>query len=164
MGSDAGMANPIYRQHVYWMRRAIELAERAGIAGDVPVGAVVVGPDGEAIAEAENRRERDHDPTAHAEILALRVAGHRLQRWHLNGCTLYVTLEPCPMCAGALILARLGCLVYGTDDPKSGGVRTVMNIPDSACSNHHLPVIGGILAADCCQQLQNWFAQRRLQP
>lgn len=164
MGSDAGIANPIYRQHVYWMQRAIELAEKAGIAGDVPVGAVVVGPDGEAIAEAENRRERDHDPTAHAEILALRLAGHRLQCWHLNGCTLYVTLEPCLMCAGALILARLGCLVYGADDPKAGAVRTVMNIPDSACSNHRLPVIGGILEAACRQQLQGWFAQHRRQP
>lgn len=164
MGSDAGIANPIYRQHVYWMQRAIELAEKAGIAGDVPVGAVVVGPGGETIAEAENRRERDHDPTAHAEILALRLAGHRLQDWHLNGCTLYVTLEPCLMCAGALTLARLGCLVYGADDPKAGAVRTVMNIPDSACSNHRLPVIGGILEAACRQQLQNWFAQHRLQP
>jgi tRNA(adenine34) deaminase len=124
---------------------------------------VVVGPDGEAIAEAENRRERNHDPTAHAEILALRAAGNRLQNWHLNNCTLYVTLEPCPMCAGALILARLGHLVYGADDPKAGAVRTVLNLPDSACSNHRLLVTGGILEADCRQQLQNWFIHRRLQ-
>lgn len=143
------------------MRHAIALAQAAGDAGEVPVGAVMVGPNGSAIAEAENRRERDHDPTAHAEILALRAAGRILQDWHLHSCTLYVTLEPCPMCAGALILARLGCLVYGVDDPKAGAVRSVINLPDSACSNHHLRVIGGILEAACREQLQSWFMQRR---
>jgi tRNA(adenine34) deaminase len=143
------------------MERAIALADAAGQAGDVPVGAIVVGPDGRAIAEAENRRERDHDPTAHAEILALRQAGVALNTWHLSGCTLYVTLEPCPMCAGALILARIGLLVYGTDDPKAGSVRSVINLPDSACSNHPLRVIGGILETPCREQLQSWFAQHR---
>jgi tRNA(adenine34) deaminase len=143
------------------MERAIALAQAAGDAGEVPVGAVVVGADGRAIAEATNRRERDHDPTAHAEILALRAAGKALGNWHLNQCTLYVTLEPCPMCAGALVLARLGLLVYGTDDPKAGAVRTVFNLPDSACSNHRLRVIGGILEASCREQLQWWFNQRR---
>jgi len=143
------------------MERAIALAQTAGEAGEVPVGAVIVGADGEAIAEAENRRERDHDPTAHAEILALRAAGNALQNWHLNECTLYVTLEPCPMCAGALVLARLGLLVYGADDPKAGAVRTVINLPDSACSNHRLTVIGGILESSCREQLQLWFTQRR---
>lgn len=142
------------------MERAIALAQAAGEAGEVPVGAVVVA-DGKAIAEAENRRERDHDPTAHAEILALRAAGKVLNNWHLNNCTLYVTLEPCPMCAGALILARLGLLVYGADDPKAGAVRTVINLPDSSCSNHRLAVIGGILEVLCREQLQSWFTQRR---
>lgn len=143
------------------MERAIALAQAAGEAGEVPVGAVVVGADGRAIAETTNRRERDHDPTAHAEILALRAAGRALGNWHLNQCTLYVTLEPCPMCAGALILARLGRLVYGADDPKTGAIRTVINLPDSACSNHRLQVIGGILESSCRQQLQSWFQQHR---
>lgn len=142
------------------MERAIALADQAAQAGDVPVGAVVV-RNGMVIAEAENRRERDHDPTAHAEVLALRSAGQRLNTWHLTDCTLYVTLEPCPMCAGAIILARLGLLVYGADDRKAGAIRSVLNLPDSDCSNHALPVIGGILEPLCQQQLQRWFAQRR---
>lgn len=152
--------NPEYLRHCHWMDRAITLAEAAGRAGDVPVGAVVV-RDGVAIAEAENRRERDHDPTAHAEVLALRAAGRALSTWHLNDCTLYVTLEPCPMCAGAIVLARLGLLIYGADDLKAGAVRSVLNVPDSSCSNHRLPVIGGILESACRQQLQSWFADRR---
>ena len=143
------------------MIRALELAEVAGKAGDVPVGAVILGADGQVLAEAENRRERDHDPTAHAEVLALRAAGKVLQNWHLNDCTLYVTLEPCPMCAGALVLARLGLLVYGADDLKAGGIRSVLNVPDSAASNHSLPVLGGILESACRQQLQDWFRDRR---
>ncbi len=145
------------------MERAIALADQAGQAGDVPVGAVVV-RNGVAIAEAANRRERDRDPTAHAEVLALRSAGQRLNTWHLTDCTLYVTLEPCPMCAGAIILARLGLLVYGADDRKAGAVRSVLNLPDSDCSNHALSVIGGILEPLCQQQLQTWFAQRRAAP
>lgn len=143
------------------MIRSLELAEAAGKAGDVPVGAVLVSADNQLLAEAENRRERDRDPTAHAEILALRAAGQRLQTWHLNDCTLYVTLEPCPMCAGALVLARLGLLVYGADDPKAGAIRTVLNVPDSAASNHRLPVLGGILESACRQQLREWFNDRR---
>jgi tRNA(adenine34) deaminase len=153
--------HPDYLVHYRWMSQAIALAAAAGAAGEVPVGAVIVKGD-RLIATAENRRERDHDPTAHAEILALRTAGQQLQTWHLNQCTLYVTLEPCPMCAGAIVQARLSKLVYGADDPKTGAVRTVANLPDSACSNHRLPVIGGILESTCRQQLQSWFAQHRL--
>ncbi|MBC7971749.1 MAG: nucleoside deaminase [Verrucomicrobia bacterium] len=153
--------HPEYLRHRQWMERAMSLAQAAGDAGDVPVGAVIVDATGRAIAEAENRRERDHDPTAHAEILALRMAGRALGTWHLTQCTLYVTLEPCPMCAGALVLARIGQLVYGADDPKAGAVRSVLNIPDSDCSNHRLSVLGGILETPCRQQLQYWFAQRR---
>ncbi len=143
------------------MERAIALADAAGKAGDVPVGAVIVDSQGNAIAEAANRRERDHDPTAHAEVLALRAAGNALNTWRLEGCTLYVTLEPCLMCAGALVLARLGMLVYGADDPKAGAIRSVLNLPDSACSNHRFPVIGGIVENSCRQQLQSWFADHR---
>jgi len=145
------------------MAQAIALAQRAGVAGEVPVGAVIVDSDNQLIAAAENRRERDRDPTAHAEILALRTAGEVLQTWHLEPCTLYVTLEPCPMCAGALVQARLGLLVYGADDSKTGAIRTVMNIPDSACSYHRLPVLGGILETPCREQLQVWFRERRQQ-
>lgn len=143
------------------MKQCLELAARAGAAGEVPVGAVIVDAENQLIATGENRRERDHDPTAHAEVLALRAAGGILGNWRLEQCTLYVTLEPCPMCSGAIIQARLKLLVYGADDPKAGAVRTVINLPDSACSNHRLSVIGGILEVPCRQQLQTWFAQRR---
>lgn len=153
--------HPEYLTHYRWMCQAIELAEAAGAVGEVPVGAVVVDHRGNLVATGENRRERDRDPTAHAEVLALREAGRLLQTWHLESCTLYVTLEPCPMCAGAIVQSRLGLLVYGADDPKTGAVRTVANIPDSACSNHRLKVIGGILETPCRQQLQEWFAKRR---
>ncbi|MEB3279069.1 MAG: tRNA adenosine(34) deaminase TadA [Lyngbya sp.] len=150
-----------YTTHCYWMKRALELAEIAGEAGEVPVGAVIIDAEGQLLAEAENRRERDCDPTAHAEILALRKAGQKLKNWHLNQCTLYVTLEPCPMCTGAIVQARIQLLVYGVDDPKTGTIRTVANIPDSPCSFHRLQVLGGILESACRQQLQSWFAQRR---
>ena len=129
-----------YLTHRQWMSRAIELASQAGVAGDVPVGAVVVDGAGNLIAEGNNRKERDRDPTAHAEILAIRAASQRLQDWRLLNCTLYVTLEPCPMCSGAIIQARIGLLVYGVDDPKTGTIRTVANLPDSAASNHSLTV------------------------
>lgn len=157
----SAIAHPEYRLHRAWMQRAIALAQAAGDAGEVPVGAVVVAPDNTLVAEGENRRERDCDPTAHAEVVALRKAGRSRQTWHLTDCTLYVTLEPCPMCAGAIILSRLGRLVYGADDPKAGAIRTVLNLPDSECSNHRLIVLGGILEQDCREQLQTWFEQRR---
>jgi tRNA(adenine34) deaminase len=143
------------------MQQAVSLAQLAGDAGEVPVGAIVVDDNNNAISQAQNYRERHHDPTAHAEVIALRLAGQYLHSWHLNDCTLYVTLEPCPMCAGAIIQARIKLLVYGADDPKSGAVRTVSNIPDSDCSYHRLEVLGGILESNCRQQLQAWFAQKR---
>jgi len=155
------LETPEYLLHCHWMQRALSLAESAGKAGEVPVGAVILDGHNTLIATGENRRERDCDPTAHAEIVALRQAGRTLQSWHLSQCTLYVTLEPCPMCAGALVQSRLGLLVYGADDPKTGAIRTVANIPDSACSYHRIAVMGGILESDCRQQLQRWFAQRR---
>lgn len=157
----AAIDHPDYLVHRHWMQKALALAEAAGCAGEIPVGAIVVGPDGTAIATAENRKERDRDPTAHAEILALRAAGQVLKNWHLNQCTLYVTLEPCPMCAGAIVQARVGLLVYGTDDPKTGAIRTAFNLPDSVVSYHRLSVMGGILESSCRQQLQAWFAERR---
>jgi tRNA(adenine34) deaminase len=147
--------------HQKWMSKAIDLATIAGNAGEVPVGAIIINPAGEIIGVGENRKERDRDPTAHAEVIAIRAAGKYLNNWHLDRCTLYVTLEPCPMCAGAIVAARLGLLVYGADDAKTGSVRTVLNIPDSAASNHKLTVIGGISESICRQQLQDWFSQRR---
>lgn len=153
--------HPIYQRHASWMQQAIDLAALAGAAGDVPVAALVVDGQNQLIAAATNRRDRDQDPTAHAEILALRSAGQTRRNWHLNDCTLYVTLEPCPMCAGALVLARLGQLVYGADDWKAGAVRSVLNIPDGPASNHRITVIAGILADPCREQLQTWFQQRR---
>lgn len=152
---------PEYLIHRQWMSRALDLAQIAGDADEVPVGAVVIDSSGSFIAEGENRKERDNDPTAHAEIIAIRAAAQKLRTWRLNQCTLYVTLEPCPMCAGAIVQARIKLLVYGVDDPKTGAIRTVANIPDSAASNHRLRVVGGILEYSCRQQLQAWFARRR---
>jgi tRNA(adenine34) deaminase len=150
-----------FQLHQQWMKQAIELATSAGNAGEVPVGAMIVNSSGEIVSKGENRRERDRDPTAHAEIIAIRAAGIALDNWHLSGCTLYVTLEPCPMCAGAIVASRLKLLVYGADDAKTGSIRTVLNIPDSAASNHKLTVIGGILESTCRQQLQDWFRHKR---
>jgi tRNA(adenine34) deaminase len=151
---------PLAQQQAY-MRQAIELAAAAGQAGEVPVGALVVNRQGQVISTGENRRERDQDPTAHAEVLALREAGRVLGNWHLNDCALFVTLEPCAMCAGAIVAARLGLLVYGADDRKAGAVRSVLNIPDGACSNHRLTVIAGIGVEPAQRQLQEWFQQQR---
>ncbi|MFM7601975.1 MAG: tRNA adenosine(34) deaminase TadA [Pseudanabaena sp.] len=147
--------------HQMWMDRAIALAKEAGDFGEIPVGAVIVNSLGEAIATGVNRKERDQDPTAHAEIVAIREAARVLQDWHLNGCTLYVTLEPCPMCTGAILHARISTLVYGADDPKAGAVRTVANLPDSPVSFHKLEVIAGIRDQECQELLLDWFAGHR---
>lgn len=161
MRSPNTLTHQAYLNHRYWMKRCLELAEEAAAWGDVPVGAVIVDRNGDSIAEAANAKEKDRDPTAHAEIIAIRAASQIKQNWHLNDCTLYVTLEPCPMCAGAILQARLGTLVYGLDEPKTGAIRTVTNLPDSSCSYHRLPVIAGIRELECRQQLQTWFAQKR---
>lgn len=150
-----------YHRHCHWMERAIALAQAAGEAGEIPVGALIVDAEGRLLAEAANTKFRENDPTAHAEIRAIRAASQRLQSWRLEQCTLYVTLEPCPMCAGAMIQARLQQLVYGADDPKTGAVRSVLNLPDSAASNHRLLVWGGIQERACREQLQDWFVGRR---
>lgn len=146
--------------HRYWMQQAIAEAQAAGAAGEIPVGAVVVA-DHRQIAVSGNRRERDCDPTAHAEIVALRLAGRALHRWQLQGCTLYVTLEPCPMCASAIAQARLDRVVYGADDPKAGAIRSVLNLPASAASFHQPEAIGGILETPCRQLLADWFLALR---
>nr|WP_313949310.1 tRNA adenosine(34) deaminase TadA [Leptolyngbya sp. FACHB-261] len=148
-------------EHEYWMDQARLLALEAGAVGEIPVGAIVVAPQGQVVGSGHNRKERDQDPTAHAEMLAIRAAVRYLGDWHLNQCRLYVTLEPCPMCAGAIIQARLGLLVYGASDPKTGAIRSVLNLPDSPCSFHRLKVIAGVREPECRQMLKDWFAQLR---
>ncbi|CAN5518725.1 tRNA adenosine(34) deaminase TadA [soil metagenome] len=146
------------------MIAAIAQAHLAGAAGEVPIGCVIVhDPTGEVIATGYNRREIDHDPTAHAEIIALRAAGAQRGHWRLIDCTLYVTLEPCPMCAGAIVNARLPRLVYGCADPKAGAVRTLFQLCEDPRLNHRVQVTGGLLADECAALLTNFFkAQRAL--
>ena len=150
-----------YLTHCHWMAKAIVLGQTAGNLGEVPVGAVIVDRQGDLLAAAANRKYRENNPTAHAEILAIQTATRKIKSSYLTDCTLYVTLEPCPMCAGAVIHARLNLLVYGADDPKTGAIRSIVNLPDSECSNHHLQVLPGIQETACRQQLQNWFERRR---
>lgn len=144
------------------MKLAIAQAEIAEENGDVPIGAVIVYQN-QIIGKAYNQREQLQDPTAHAEIIALTQAASFQNSWRLNGCTMYVTLEPCPMCAGALVLARIDRLVYGCDDPKTGAVKSLYNIVQDGRLNHRLEVTSGILADECSQQLQEFFEKRRSQ-
>jgi tRNA(adenine34) deaminase len=150
--------------HEQWMREAIAQAQAAAAIGEVPIGCVIVhDPSGRVIGRGCNRRETDRDPTAHAEILAMREAGRALDHWRLLDCTLYVTLEPCPMCAGAMVNARVPRLVYGCDDPKAGAVRTLFSLCDDARLNHRVAVQHGVLADECAELLRAFFrAQRAL--
>jgi tRNA(adenine34) deaminase len=143
-----------------FMQLAIEQARIAEENGDVPIGAVIVHKN-QIIAKAYNQREQLKDPTAHAEIIALTQAAAALENWHLNGCTMYVTLEPCPMCAGALVLARIDRLVYGCDDPKTGAVKSLYNITTDQRLNHRLEITSGILTDECGVLLQEFFTRRR---
>lgn len=142
------------------MRVAIDQAEIARENGDVPVGAVIV-HEGRLIAKAYNQRRQLNDPTAHAEIIALTQAAEAVGSWRLEGCTIYVTLEPCPMCAGALVLARIDRLVYGCDDSKTGACGSLYNIVQDDRLNHRLEVTSGIMESECRRQLQEFFAHRR---
>jgi tRNA(adenine34) deaminase len=142
------------------MRSALEEARAAAALGDVPVGAVVARGD-EVLARAGNARERERDPTAHAEILALRQAARAVGSWHLEGCTLYVTLEPCAMCAGALVLARIDRLVFGAADPKAGFAGSLGDIVRDGRLNHEVEVTVGVLAEECGEVLRAFFAERR---
>ncbi len=143
-----------------YMRLALEEARAAGLRGEVPVGAVVVLED-RVVAAAGNRTVGDCDPTAHAEIIALRAASRELRNYRLAGASLYVTIEPCAMCAGALVQARIARLVYGADEPKGGAIRTCMKVLEAPGLNHSVEVIPGILAAESVQLLQSFFAARR---
>lgn len=143
------------------MREALGLAERAAAEGEVPVGAVVVTGEGQLVGAGQNRRERDRDPTAHAEMFAIRAAASRLGSWRLAGCTLYVTLEPCAMCAGAAVLARIERLVYGASDPKGGFCGTLGDLVRHPQLNHRVEVLGGVLAEESGAGLRAFFAGLR---
>lgn len=145
-----------------FMRAALELAEKAENLGEVPVGAVVV-KDGEIIGRGFNAPISRHDPSAHAEMMALRDAAQRLGNYRLTGCELFVTLEPCLMCAGAMMHARIARLVYGANDPKTGVCGSVLDVFAEQRLNHHAEMTGGVLAEECGTMLSNFFAMRRAQ-
>lgn len=143
------------------MQTALDLARQAGEAGDVPVGAVLVDSEGHIVASDRNRREELSDPTAHAEMLVLSARAREIGDWRLSGHTLVVTLEPCPMCAGASVLARLDRLVYGAADPRAGAAWTLYNIPQDRRLNHRVDLIDGVLAAESTALLASFFATKR---
>ena len=145
-----------------YMGVAIESAKIAEDNGDVPIGAVIV-REGRIIAKAYNQREQLQDPTAHAEIIALTQAASAVENWHLEGCTIYVTLEPCCMCAGALVLSRMDRLVFGCRDPKAGACGSLYNIVADERLNHRLEVTAGVLEGECSELLQGFFARRRIE-
>jgi len=151
--------NPGARDEAY-MRRALELARQAEEAGEVPVGAVVVLND-EIIGEGWNQPIVSHDPTAHAEIVALRAASQRVKNYRLSGAILYVTLEPCAMCAGAIVHARVARVVHGAADPKTGAAGSVFNLLDSSALNHRPQLTSGVLAEECGRMLRRFFEARR---
>ncbi len=149
-------------QHEEWMRRALAVAASSGRLGpDVPVGAVVYGGDGAELAVGRNIREENGDPTGHAEIVALRRAAQRLGGWRLGGCTLVVTLEPCTMCAGALVLARVATLVFGAWEPKTGAVGSLWDVVRDSRLTHRPEVYSGVLEAECAALLVDFFTPRR---
>jgi len=145
---------------IIWMERALTLADRAAAAGEVPVGCVIVRGD-EVVGQGWNLRETLQDPTAHAEMIALRAAAEVVGFWRLEGCTAYVTLEPCPMCAGALVNARVDRLVFGADDPKAGACGTLFDIVRDARLNHSMDVTAGVLANQCGARLTDFFRHLR---
>jgi tRNA(adenine34) deaminase len=150
------------QQYAAWMGQALEVAAGALATGDVPVGAVVLSPEGEVLGSGHNQREADGDPTAHAEIVALRAAAWARGSWRLEDCTLVATLEPCVMCAGALMLARIGRLVLGAWDPKAGACGSVWDLVRDRRATHRVEVIGGIREQECSQILLDFFAGHRL--
>ena len=146
------------------MRHALDLAGRAVATGDVPVGALVLGPDGEVLGEGWNVREAEGDPTGHAEVVALRAAARAAGGWRLEGCELVVTMEPCPMCAGAAVLARVARVVLGAWDPKLGACGSVWDVPRDRRVTHRVEVVGGVLEQECGEVVRDFFAGRRADP
>lgn len=145
----------------FYMREALREAEKAYALAEVPIGAVLVDAAGEIIARGHNLRERDHDATAHAEMIAIRAACAALGRWRLSGLTLYVTIEPCPMCAGAIVMSRVDRVVYGGTDRKAGACESLFNIPGHPALNHHPEVTAGVLEAECAGIMKRFFRERR---
>jgi tRNA(adenine34) deaminase len=148
---------------ILWMQRLLRRAAAVGAEGEIPVAAVVLDSRGRAIGWGSNRRERDQQPLGHAELVALQQAARLRSDWRFNDCTLIVTLEPCPMCAGALVQARLGRVVFGAGDPKRGGLGGVLNLSRCSSAHHHMQVAGGLMAEACSAQLETWFKRRRQQ-
>jgi tRNA(adenine34) deaminase len=148
------------REDEQWMRRALDLAKECTTHDDVPIGCVVV-RDGQELAAAGNEREVRNDPTAHAEVLAVREAAQASGSWRLEGCTLYVTLEPCAMCAGAIVLARVERVVFGASDPKAGFAGSLDNLVQDPRLNHRAEVAGGVLEEECAAVLRDFFQERR---
>lgn len=152
--------NHLLQPHDHWMRQALDQARAAFEEDEVPVGAVVVHEE-RAIAQAHNQRETLNDPTAHAEMIAITQAAEALGSWRLTDCTLYVTLEPCPMCAGAIVQARLPTVLFGAADPKGGGCQSLYAITNDERLNHRSVVIGGVLEHECSTILSEFFQQQR---
>lgn len=153
--------NGLSRQEdAYYMGLALEEAEKAAALGEIPIGAVLV-QEGEVISRAHNLREMNQDATAHAEILVIREACAKLKRWRLSGCTLYVTVEPCPMCSGAIVNGRIDRVVYGCPDVKAGGAESIFNIITNPNLNHCAEVTSGVLEEDCAQVMKTFFQRRR---
>lgn len=160
MSSKPETRDPKRETDEVFMRRALELARHAEEAGEVPVGALVA-LNGEILGEGWNQPIVSHDPTAHAEMVAMRAAAARMKNYRLTGATLYVTLEPCAMCAGAMVHARVARVVYGAADPKAGAAGSVFNLLESAALNHRAQVVGGVLAEECGEILRSFFEARR---
>lgn len=150
------------QEYADWMRQALDLAAAAEQGGDVPIGAVVVDRDGAVVGRGSNVREVLHDPTGHAEVVALREAGAALGAWRLEGCSLVVTLEPCAMCAGASVLARVDRIVFGAWDPKAGACGSVWDLPRDRRALHRPEVVGGVLEEECAAALVDFFGPQRL--
>lgn len=150
----------IMKDDNYWMGRALNLARQAEASGEVPIGALIV-RDGMIIGRGFNRRERSNDPSAHAEMIAIRQASRKLHAWRLIGTTLYVTLEPCPMCMGAILLARMERLVFGCLDPKGGAAGSLYNLADDPRFNHRVELTSGVMQAECAEILSNFFWKLR---
>jgi tRNA(adenine34) deaminase len=146
--------------HEHFMRIALEEAHKALEENEVPIGAVIV-HEGRVIARAHNQREQLHDPTAHAEMIAITQAADSRKSWRLDGCTLYVTLEPCPMCAGAIVQARIPTVVYAAPDPKAGAVQSLYHLLDDARLNHRSDIVSGILAEPCIRIISQFFQEQR---
>jgi tRNA(adenine34) deaminase len=159
------LENTSLEQHEYYMRQALAEAEAAFQADEVPVGAIITYQDpvagGKIVGAAHNQREGLHDPTAHAEMLAITQAAASLENWRLEGCVLYVTLEPCPMCAGAIVQARIPKVVYGASDPKAGAVRSLFQLLSDSRLNHQTEIVEGVLSEVCGEQLSKFFRSKR---